>query len=59
MFTSLIIQPLFRAMLHLTGHTLVESTLFQCHFNEITWNQGEMAVELTSLPSCLENSAYI
>ena len=28
-----------------TGHTLVESTLFPCHFNEITLNQRGIDVD--------------
>ena len=36
-----------------TGHTLVESTLFPSHFNEITLTQRGIDVELTSVPSGL------
>jgi hypothetical protein len=38
---------------HSTWHTLVESTLFPHHFNEITLNQRGIDVELTSVPSGL------
>ena len=34
-----------------TGYTLVKSTLFPLHFNEMTLNQCEIDVELTSVPS--------
>ena len=36
---------------HLTGHTLVESTLFQRHFIEMMLNQRGIDIELTSVPS--------
>ena len=35
----------------LTGHTLVESTLFPRYLNEIALNQRGIDVELTSVPS--------
>jgi hypothetical protein len=36
-----------------TRHTVVESTLFPHHVNEITLNQRGIDIELTSVPSGL------
>ena len=35
----------------LTEHTMVESMLFPRHFHKMTFNQCEIDVELTSVPS--------
>ena len=34
-----------------TGHTLVDSTLFPCHFNEISLNQCGIDASLTFVPN--------
>jgi hypothetical protein len=39
-----------------TGRTLVESTLFPRHFNEITLNQSGIYVQFTSVPSWSSSS---
>jgi hypothetical protein len=36
-----------------TGHTLVESTVFPHHFNEITLNGHAIDVELTFFAQCV------
>jgi hypothetical protein len=40
----------------LLSDTLVESTLFPCHFNVITLNQHGKDVDLTSVPSGTEHN---
>jgi hypothetical protein len=41
-----------------SGHTLVESKWFPCCFNEITLNQREIDVELTSGPRGIDTEQF-
>ena len=48
----------FCKALYPIGHTLVELTLFPCHFNKMTLNQSGIDVKLKSVPSGIGQYAH-